>query len=59
MKIRIIEGGLILLPETEFEELALVEILPHSVTHKAFIKTGLSPAEIVGLRIERKDASKK
>ena len=58
MNIKIVENGLLLEPETKFEQDTLCKILPMGVTHKAFIKTGLSGDEIIGLKIERVEGEK-
>ncbi len=54
MKVHLEKDGLLITPETEFEEEALEDMFPPTKTedpHTAFLKTGITPAEIVGLKI--------
>ena len=51
MKIQIVETGLIIFPETEFEEDWMVNFLPHGKEGTVFLKTGLTIKDIVGLKI--------
>lgn len=44
-----------IIPETDFEQDVLCEIFPSGVTHKAFIKTGITSSEIIGLKVERSE----
>ena len=54
MKVHLEEDGILIVPETEFEEEVLEDLFPATKIqdpHTAFIKTGTTPAEIVGLRV--------
>jgi hypothetical protein len=43
---------LMIVPETEFEEQTLTQAFPLGRSFKCFVKTGLTPADIIGLKIE-------
>lgn len=51
------KNGLLITPETDFEEQVLLEMFPRSEDskHTVFIKSGITPADIVGLKIVCKD----
>ena len=45
-------GGLVIAPETYFEEEWLRTNFPAGVTCEAFLKTGLTPSETIGLKVK-------
>ena len=47
---------LTLIPETEFEKQALTEMFHLGKRYEAYIKCGISLADVVGLRISTKEA---
>lgn len=51
MKINLLddEKGLLIVPETDFEETFIRSM--HLDSLKAFVKTGLTPKDIIGLKI--------
>lgn len=52
MKVILDKGGLLVMPETEFEESTLEELFPLGLTFPAYLKTGVTVAETVGIRIK-------
>ena len=55
MEIKINKDSIMLAPETEFERDTLKSMFPNGHTYKAFIKTGLSINDVVGLKITNKE----
>lgn len=58
MKVEILDDGLMVVPETEFEEKILVKMFSSNTNpegYRAFIKTGLTPADVMGLKISNED----
>ena len=51
MKVSILKDHLLVVPETEFEEDWLLNLYQQGVDHSAFIKTGLTLNDILGLKI--------
>ena len=57
MKVELSSGGLLIVPETDFEECYLDELVPRGENTKfeGFIKTGLTPADKLGLKLVRRE----
>jgi len=53
MKVEILDDGLIIVPETQFEEKMLVKMYcrKDDKCFTAFIKCGTTPADVIGLKI--------
>ena len=51
MKIEMLDDGLLLVAETDFEEATLKTMFPVGEDFNAYLKTATSANEIVGLRI--------
>ena len=58
MKICKEKDALILEPETEFERDTLLDLYGLGASHTAFIKTGITLADVVGLKIPFKKDEK-
>ena len=59
MKIKILDDGIMLVPETNFETDILNNMYgPTSNAYVAFLKHGVSADEIIGLKISTKIAKK-
>jgi len=57
MKVSKQKDGLLIMPETEFEEEVLCEMFPSNENskHTVFMKLGMTASEIVGLKILAQD----
>jgi hypothetical protein len=53
MEIHITDDGLMIVPETEFEKDYLQHTFPGGHTYKAFLKTGLTIDDVIGLKINK------
>lgn len=54
MKVDIMHDGLLIVPETDFEEQFLKEKFLFE-KYEVFAKTGITPADFLGLMIRKKD----
>jgi hypothetical protein len=52
MKISLQHNGLLILPESEFEEAFINEKFGRGQNFKNYVKCGLSPADLIGIKIE-------
>lgn len=55
MKVAIRDDGLLIVPETEFEEKFLTSKFKYTKSYSAFLKGGLTPKEIVGVQVKFKE----
>lgn len=51
MKVKKVSDGLLILPETEFEEEYVNENFGRGDKLTAFVKCGLSPADLIGIKV--------
>lgn len=59
MKVTLDGSGLLVVPETEFETEVLTRMFKPGEEHKAFVKCGATPADVVGLRVGGKQSKGK
>ena len=59
MKVELLKNGLLVSPETDFEEQVLCKMFPHGKTAKAFLKCGTTPAEVLGIKVTCLDNGEK
>lgn len=53
MKVEIIEEGLMVVPETQFEEEYIKSFMLEDLT--AFVKTGSTGSDVIGLKIRKEN----
>ena len=58
MKTIVLDNGLLLEPETEFEKDMLLKTFRSGVNHQAFIKTGLTLNDVLGLKVVPNETKK-
>jgi len=56
MKVEKTKDYLMIVPETEFEEQVLSEMYGEGRTYAAYIKNGLTPKDMIGLKVTTKEA---
>ena len=56
MKVEITKGGLLIVPETEFEEQTISKMCPYGESLKAFLKCGPSASDVLGIKVVTEEA---